>query len=99
MAMLVMEDPTLGRVIERREYDTTQKEIAFSFYVLWMCAHAYAMRRRRVLDDNEWAGWLQWMKNAFQRGNISNVWKQIEHDGWFNPAFQQFLNAEIVSRK
>ena len=41
--------------------------IAYSsgFYVLWTCAHAFAMRQRKVLDDNEWAGWLQWM-TAFQ---------------------------------
>jgi hypothetical protein len=26
------------------------------FYVLWICADAYAMRHKRVLDDNEW-GW------------------------------------------
>jgi len=31
-------------------------------------AYLYAMRQRKVLDDNEWAGWLQWMKYAFHRG-------------------------------
>ena len=43
MAMLVMEDPSIVRVIETRDY-AKQKEVAFSFYILWMCAHAYAMR-------------------------------------------------------
>ena len=33
MAMLVMEDPSLGRVIETRDY-AKQKEVAFSFYIL-----------------------------------------------------------------
>ena len=60
--------------------------VAFSFYILWMCANAYAMRQRRVLDDNEKAGWLQWMRNSFQKGAISEVCKQIESDKWFNPA-------------
>ena len=46
MAMLIMEDPSIGRVIDTHEYTNT-REIGFSFYVLWMCAHAYAMRRRR----------------------------------------------------
>ncbi len=96
MAMLIMEDPSIGRVIDTHEYTNT-REIGFSFYVLWMCAHAYAMRRRRVLDDNEWAGWLQWMRNSFQKGTISEIWKQKESDKWFNPAFQQFINKETVA--
>ncbi len=96
MAMLVMEDPSLGRVIETRDY-AKSKEVAFSFYILWMCSHAYAMRQRKVLDDNEWTGWLQWMRNCFRRGIITETWKQVEPDGWFNPAFQNFINREIVT--
>jgi hypothetical protein len=99
MAMLVMEDPSIGGVIENVDRYTNVKEIGFSFYILWMCAHAFAMRQRRVLDDNEWAGWLQWMRNCFRRGKIGETWKQIEPDGWFNPAFQKFLNTEIVPTK
>src|SRR2546428_7527147 len=93
----VVNDPSIGRVIENINKYTNQKEVAFSFYVLWMCAHAYATRQRKVLDDNEWAGWLQWMRNSFRKGTISEVWKQIEPDGWFNPAFQKFINTEIAT--
>jgi len=96
MAMLAMEDPSIARVIDTRDY-ANKRETAFSFYILWMCAHAYAMRQRKVLDDNEWAGWLQWMRNSFQRGTIGEIWKQIEPDGWFNPAFQKFINTEIAT--
>src|SRR5207249_3343894 len=90
MAMLAMEDPSILRVLDTVGYVgyPNKKEVSFSFYILWMCAHAYAMRQRRVLDDNEWAGWLQWMRNCFRRGIIGEIWKQIEPDGWFNPAFQ-----------
>src|SRR6266496_5904606 len=90
MAMLAMEDPSIARVIDTRDY-ANKRETAFSFYILWMCAHAYAMRQRKVLDDNEWSGWLQWMRNCFQRGTIGEIWKQIESDKMFNPAFQQFI--------
>ena len=38
MGMLLMEDPSIGRVIENINKYTNQKEVAFSFYVLWMCA-------------------------------------------------------------
>jgi hypothetical protein len=94
LAMLIMEDPSITRVIDTRDY--AQPETAFSFYILWICAHAYAMRQRRILDDNEWAGWLHWMRNCFRRGTIGEVWKQIAPDGWFNPAFQKFINTEIA---
>jgi hypothetical protein len=102
MAMLAMEDPSIIRVMDNRTSTVDypdKKEVAFSFYILWMCAHAYAMRQRKVLDDNEWSGWSQWMKNCFERGTIGSIWKQIESDRWFNPAFQNFINAEIVSTK
>ena len=32
----------------------------------------------------------------FWRGTISETWKQIEPDGWFNPAFQNFISTEII---
>ena len=96
MGMLLMEDPSMGRVVENIDKYTNQKEIAFSFYVLWTCAHAYAMSQRKVLDDNEWTGWLQWMRNCFRKGTLGDTWKQIESDQWFNPAFQKFINTEIV---
>src|SRR6266487_4056072 len=98
MAMLAMEDPSIARVIDTRDY-ANKRETAFSFYVLWMCAHAFAMRQRSVLDDNVWAEWLQWMRNCFGKEIIAEIWKQIESDGWFNNAFQKFLNGEIVGEK
>jgi hypothetical protein len=98
MAMLAMDDPSAAKVIDTRDY-ANKREKAFSFCFLWMCAHAFAMRQRKVLDDNEWADWLQWVKNCFQREITSEIWKQIEPDGWFNPAFQKFVNTEIVPMK
>jgi hypothetical protein len=74
MTMLVMQDPTITRVLDTYDY-TNKKDVAFSFYILWMCAHAYAMRQRKVLNDNEWTGWLQWMRNCFRRGTIGEIWK------------------------
>ncbi len=62
--------------------------MAFFYYILWMCAHAFAMRQRKVLDDYEWAGWLQWMRNCFQRGRMVETWKQVEPIDRVNPAFQ-----------
>lgn len=57
------------------------REGAYSFYILWICSHAFAMHKRNVLDDNEWAGWVQWMRHIFRRGTIKETWKQIETNG------------------
>src|ERR1051325_1805613 len=77
MAELIMEDASIGKVIDNQ---VPSRELAFSFYILWICSHAHAMRQRKVLDDNEWAGWLQWMRNCFRKGTIKETWKQVEQD-------------------
>ena len=66
-----MEDPSIIRVVDAHEY-TNKKEVPFSFYVLWMCAHAYAMRQKKVLNDNEWAGWLSGLRNSFRKGTLND---------------------------
>jgi hypothetical protein len=96
MAELVIERPTIQKVIDKQ--DTPSEELAFSFYVLWVCAHAYAMRQRNVLNDNDWIGWIQWMRNCFQKGTITEIWKQVESEKWFNPDFQKFINREILDK-
>jgi hypothetical protein len=53
MGELILEDPSIGKVIDNQ---VPSREMAFSFYILWICSHAHAMRQRKVLDDNEWAG-------------------------------------------
>ena len=92
-----MEDPSIQGVIDNEV--KLSREESYSFYILWICSHAYAMRKRKVLDDNEWAGWSQWMRHIFRRGTIKETWKQIEPDRWFNPDFQNFVNTEIVETK
>lgn len=39
----------------------------------------YLMRQR----DNEWTGWLSWIKSAFEQGTIKEIWKSnIEMEKW-----------------
>jgi hypothetical protein len=35
----------------------------------------YFSKRQIQSDDNEWAGWLQWMRNCFRKGTIKETWK------------------------
>ena len=88
-------DPSVGKVIDRE--GKPSRELAFSFYILWICSHAYAMRQRKVFNVIEWTGWLQLMRNCFRKGTIGETWKQVEPDRWFDPSFQNFVNAELVA--
>ena len=89
-----MENPPIQKVMDNQAA-TSSLELAFPFYILWTCSHLYAMFQRKVLDDNEWAGWLQWMRNCFRKGTIKETWKKIESDRWFNPAIQNFINTDM----
>jgi hypothetical protein len=88
MVERAIEDPSIRRVIDNEI--KVSREDAHSFYILWICSHAYAMRKRHILDDNEWAGWVQWMRHIFRRGTIKETWNQIESDKWFNPDFHTY---------
>jgi hypothetical protein len=37
------------------------------------------------------------MKTAFERGTISEIWKNIEVEKWFDPAFQKFIDKELLT--
>jgi hypothetical protein len=94
MAEIIIEKPSLQKVIYKLEKPS--EELAFAFYILFISSHAYAMHQRNVLKDNEWAGWLQWMKNCFKYGTIGEHWKQIQSENWFDPSFQVFVNKELI---
>jgi hypothetical protein len=75
MAEIIIEKPSMQKVIYRLEKPA--EELAFAYYVLFICSHTYAMRQRKVLDDYEWTGWLHWMKNCFKYGtNNGNKYSQ-----------------------
>ena len=39
------------------------------------------------------------MRNCFRKGTIGETWKQVEPDRWFDPAFQIFVNKELVTAR
>src|SRR5919205_1912436 len=94
MAEIIIEKPSMQKVIYKLEKPS--EELAFAYYILFISSHAYAMRQRNVLDDREWTGWLQWMKNCFKYGTLGERWEQIRLERWLNPAFQNFVNREII---
>jgi hypothetical protein len=96
MAEIIIEKPSMQKVIYKLE--NPSEELAFAYYILFICSHVYAMRQRKVLNDNEWTRWLKWMRNCFKYGTIGEQWEQIESERWFNPDFENFLNEEIIPK-
>src|SRR5919206_4673643 len=96
MAEIIVEKPSMQKVIYKLEKPSD--ELAFAYYILFICSHAYAMRQRKVLNDDEWTGWLQWMRNCFKYGTIGEQWKQIQSERWLNRNFEDFLNEEIIPK-
>jgi hypothetical protein len=94
MAEIIIEKPSLQKVMYKLEKPS--EELAFAYYILFISSHAYAMRQRNVLKDNEWTRWLQWMRNSFEYGTIGEHWEQIESENWFDPSFQVFVNRELI---
>ena len=97
MAEIIVEKPSMQKVIYKLE--NPSDELAFAYYILFICSHAYAMRQRKVLNDDDWTGWLQWMRNCFKYGTIGEQWKQIQSERWLNPNFENFLNEEIILKQ
>lgn len=98
MAEMLVHRPELVKLLNKNQPNQTP-ELVFAYYILYMCSHAFHMRQRKVLSDNEWAGWLRWMKTAFDEGTIREYWeKSIEPEKWFDPAFQDFIDKEIIKQ-
>ncbi len=93
---IILDHPNLVRTISTSPTDTAA-EVPFSYYIAFFCAHVFHMRERGLLQDNEWAGWLQWMKNAFRNGTIANVWKYAQMESWFDPSFRAFVRTELLA--
>jgi hypothetical protein len=97
LRQILIESPQLIKVVSR--VDANSPEVAYAYDILFTFAHVFHMRKRKVLSDNEWIGWLRWMKSAFEQGEIMQIWKNtIEMEKWFDPAFQEFVDKELIPR-
>src|SRR2546426_6097340 len=97
MGEIFMEKPEFVRILnDDAAVSNFGAEVAFAFYVMFFCSHCYHMRQRGILSDNDWAGWLQWTKNAFRSGRLGKYWKEAEMQAWVDPAFREFVNQEIL---
>ncbi|MGB6591552.1 MAG: hypothetical protein WBE68_08630, partial [Candidatus Nitrosopolaris sp.] len=91
---IMIEHPDLGKVMTN--FPTLFLETTYSFDVLNMWSHAYEMHERKVLSENEWNGWLYWMRSCFREGTIKDHWKQFERTKWFDLHFLDFINRAVM---
>ena len=99
-AEALLHKPQLVKLFDRSSEAVESDELVFAYYVLYMCAHAFHMRQRNVLRDNEWEGWMRWMRSTFEFGTLNDYWgKAIDPKMWFDPAFEDFINNEIIKGK
>jgi hypothetical protein len=98
LTRMAVEKPQLMRIVSNFESDLTE-EIAYTYHLLHTFAHAYHMYQRRVVSDNEWTGWLRMMRTCFEQGKIREYWESgLELEKWFDPAFEEFIDKEIVRK-
>ena len=91
----LLERPELARVINNVR--SLSPERIYAFDVLNVFSHAYDMHERKVLNNNEWFGWVQWMRNCFRIGTIKEHWKQIQESQWYDPFFEDFINKQVIA--
>ena len=98
LTRLAIEKPQLIKIVSNVDSDLTE-EIAFTYHLLHTFAHVYHMYQRKVVSDNEWTGWLRRMRTCFEQGKIREYWESdLELEKWFDPAFEDFINNEIVRK-
>jgi hypothetical protein len=74
-----------------------EPEGVYSYDVLNVFSHAYDMHGRKVLNENEWFGWVHWMRTRFRLGTIKEHWKQIQQSQWYDPTFEDFINKQVIA--
>jgi len=55
------------------------------------------MHERKVLNENEWFGWVHWMRTCFRLGTIKEYWKQFQQNQWYDPTFEDFINKQVIT--
>jgi len=72
---LTIARPEVGELLDRESANQGPKE-SIAMYVLYIYAYAFHMRQRKVLRDNEWAGWIWSVRAAFRKGTRGSTGKQ-----------------------
>jgi hypothetical protein len=93
---LLIEKPGLISVVAGPA-SGSQPEHVVAYMVALVSAHAYHMRERKLIGDNEWIGWREWIRNDFAQGTVGREWVKLNLGQWFDPSFREFIDREILA--
>ncbi|MGC2034402.1 MAG: hypothetical protein WA761_03020 [Thermoplasmata archaeon] len=93
---LLLEKPDLISVVAG-PMSGSQPEHVIAYMVALVSAHAYHMRERKIISDNEWIGWRQWIRNDFAQGTVGRDWVELDLGQWFDPSFREFIDKEMLA--
>ena len=74
----------------------SKPEHVIAYMVAMVSAHAFHMRERKIISDNEWLGWIEWIRSDFAQGTVRRDWVELKLGQWFDPKFRDFINNEII---
>lgn len=74
----------------------SRPEHVMAYMAALVSAHAFHMRERGIISNNEWLGWKQWIRNDFAGGTLGRDWKELNLGQWFDPSFREFVDKEIL---
>ena len=77
LTRLTIEKPQLMKVVSNVDSYQTE-EITFRYHLLQTFEHVYHMYQRKLVNDNEWIGWLRRMRTCFEHGKIRESWESDE---------------------
>jgi hypothetical protein len=92
---LMVDNPELISVVAGPT-SGSKPEHVIAYMVAMVSAHAYHMRERKIISDNEWLGWIEWIRNDFAQGTVRRDWIELKLGQWFDPSFRDFINNEII---
>src|ERR1700722_1740532 len=96
ISQLMIERPEMISVVAGPTSGSKPEHVV-AYMVAMVCAHAYHMRERKIISDNEWLGWLQWIRTDFAEGTVRRDWIELKLGQWFDPRFRDFIDNEIIT--
>jgi hypothetical protein len=92
---LLIEKPSLISVVAGPG-SGSRPEHVISYMVALASAHAYHMRERKLIGDNEWVGWREWIRNDFAQGTVGRDWVELKLGQWFDPSFREWIDRDVL---
>ena len=95
LSEIFLEKPEYLKVVAATASGSEPRHV-IAYMVALVSAHAFNMRQRGILSDNEWFGWLQWIRADFAQGTVGKDWAELNWGQWFDPQFRAFIDEQVL---